>query len=199
MSSHLVLRASQRATPSLWQWQSVISGVRSKPTDPFISKRFSVSTSANQPGATKQTRAVLPQPSYLHGASPTPLLGVTIGQRLEWAAERVPEREAFVFCKRNVRLTFAQYLQQVPQQLYESCATTCQSLVQLLSGLTYCPGGQRGGRSARDGRSARRPRGPVGRELARVGAVARGRPARRRPGREPPPGLQTCGDRVRPQ
>ena len=112
MSHRLILRRAQRAIASLPQWHAAASGVRSAPIDALSSRRsFSVSTPVTQ-----QTQAtVLPQPSYLHGASAIPLLGVTIGQRIEWAAERVPEREAIVFCKRNVRLTFAQYLQQVLQ------------------------------------------------------------------------------------
>ena len=117
MSHRLVFRRTQWVTASLPQWSTVASGVHSAPIDVFNRRSFSLSSPVTQ-----QTQAkALPQLSYLHGASRIPLLGVTIGQRIEWAAERVPEREAIVFCKRNVRLTFAQYLQQVPA----NAATLC--------------------------------------------------------------------------
>ena len=51
--------------------------------------------------------------SYSHTPSKFPMLGETFGQRLEWAVNKVPERDAFVFPKLNVRYSFAQYLQKV--------------------------------------------------------------------------------------
>ena len=51
--------------------------------------------------------------SYSHSPSKFPMLGETFGQRLEWAVNKVPERDAFVFPKLNVRYTFAQSLQKV--------------------------------------------------------------------------------------
>lgn len=42
----------------------------------------------------------------------TPLIGVTIGQRLRDMAEAHPTREAMVFCRANVRYTFEQLLTQ---------------------------------------------------------------------------------------
>lgn len=46
--------------------------------------------------------------SYAHGASATPLLHQTIGEALDSAAMRWPEREAVVVRDSNVRLTFAE-------------------------------------------------------------------------------------------
>ena len=51
--------------------------------------------------------------SYVHGLASTPLIGVTIGQRLRDMAEAHPGREAMVFCRHNVRFTFEQLLTQV--------------------------------------------------------------------------------------
>ena len=47
-------------------------------------------------------------PSYAHGASDTPLLGLTIGQCLERAAAEHPGREAVVSVQEDVRLTYAE-------------------------------------------------------------------------------------------
>jgi len=52
-------------------------------------------------------------PSYLHGTSPSPLIGATIGQLLENRAEKTPDKEAVVSCQQKWRLTFQQLLQQV--------------------------------------------------------------------------------------
>jgi fatty-acyl-CoA synthase len=48
-------------------------------------------------------------PSYVHGASPVPLLGETIGQNLERTAARVPERDALVSVHQGVRMTYAEF------------------------------------------------------------------------------------------
>jgi fatty-acyl-CoA synthase len=48
-------------------------------------------------------------PSYVHGASPVPLLGETIGQNLDRTAERVPDRDALVSVHQGVRFTYAQF------------------------------------------------------------------------------------------
>ena len=48
------------------------------------------------------------RPSYVHGASETPLLGQTIGENLDRAIERWGEREALVSCHQNVRYTYAE-------------------------------------------------------------------------------------------
>ncbi|KAK2178700.1 hypothetical protein NP493_533g01030 [Ridgeia piscesae] len=50
--------------------------------------------------------------SYVHGLASTPLIGVTIGQRLRDMAEAHPGREAMVFCRDDVRFTFEQLLTQ---------------------------------------------------------------------------------------
>jgi len=47
-------------------------------------------------------------PSYAHGASATPLLRSTIGDRLAQAAAEHPDREAVVSCAQDVRLTYAE-------------------------------------------------------------------------------------------
>ncbi len=46
--------------------------------------------------------------SYTHGASATPLLNDTIGERFDQAAASWPDREAIVVCDQGVRLTFAE-------------------------------------------------------------------------------------------
>jgi fatty-acyl-CoA synthase len=48
-------------------------------------------------------------PSYVHGASPLPLLGETIGQNLDRTAERVPDRDAVVSVHQGIRQTYAQF------------------------------------------------------------------------------------------
>src|SRR5215212_8661708 len=48
------------------------------------------------------------RPSYVHGASSTPLLGQTIGENLDRAVERWGEREALVSCHQGLRYTYAE-------------------------------------------------------------------------------------------
>jgi fatty-acyl-CoA synthase len=48
------------------------------------------------------------RPSYVHGASATPLLGQTIGENLDRAVERWPDREALVSCHQGIRYTYAE-------------------------------------------------------------------------------------------
>ncbi len=48
------------------------------------------------------------RPSYVHGASATPLLGQTIGENLDRAVERFGEREALVSCHQDLSYTYAQ-------------------------------------------------------------------------------------------
>src|SRR5215217_3330183 len=48
------------------------------------------------------------RPSYVHGASQTPLLGQTIGENLDRAVERWGEREALVSCHQGLRYTYAE-------------------------------------------------------------------------------------------
>ena len=46
------------------------------------------------------------QPSYVHGASPVPLIGKTIGVFFDEAAARWAEREALIVCHQGVRWSF---------------------------------------------------------------------------------------------
>src|SRR5579872_6425924 len=48
-------------------------------------------------------------PSYVHGASATPLLAETIGANLRRTAERVPDREALVVRHQGYRATYRQF------------------------------------------------------------------------------------------
>jgi fatty-acyl-CoA synthase len=48
------------------------------------------------------------KPSYVHGASATPLLGQTIGENLDRAVEAYGDREALVSCHQRLRYTYAQ-------------------------------------------------------------------------------------------
>ena len=48
------------------------------------------------------------RPSYVHGASATPLLGQTIGENLDRAVERWGDREALVSCHQGLRYTYAE-------------------------------------------------------------------------------------------
>ena len=47
--------------------------------------------------------------SYSHGVSTTALLGQTIGDNLESALDRVPERDALVSCHQSLRLSYAEF------------------------------------------------------------------------------------------
>jgi len=51
--------------------------------------------------------------SYAHGVSSTPLLGETIGANLERTAARVPDRLALISRHQGLRLTYAQFNEQV--------------------------------------------------------------------------------------
>ena len=53
------------------------------------------------------------RPSYVHGASATPLIGETIGENLERAVARFGDREALVVRHQGVRLTYAELDAQV--------------------------------------------------------------------------------------
>ncbi len=55
------------------------------------------------------------QPSYIHGASPIPLLGETIGENLRRTVERVPDNEALVVRHQNYRATYQQLWDQTTQ------------------------------------------------------------------------------------
>jgi fatty-acyl-CoA synthase len=49
----------------------------------------------------------MPAPSYVHGASPVPLLGETIGENLRRTVERVPDAEALVVRHQSYRASYA--------------------------------------------------------------------------------------------
>ena len=51
--------------------------------------------------------------SYAHGSSATPLISDTIGEALDKAAERWPDREAVVVRDQGIRLTFAELRREV--------------------------------------------------------------------------------------
>ena len=51
--------------------------------------------------------------SYDHGTSATPLISGTIGEALDKAAERWPDREAVVVRDQAIRLTFAELRREV--------------------------------------------------------------------------------------
>ncbi|KAJ8251392.1 hypothetical protein GJAV_G00220840 [Gymnothorax javanicus] len=53
--------------------------------------------------------------SYVHGTSNRSLLSQTVGETLQNAAERWPEREAVVFLEGGIRRTFSQFQQDVDQ------------------------------------------------------------------------------------
>src|SRR5215813_3908338 len=50
----------------------------------------------------------MPQPSYVHGASATPLIGDTIGVHFDRIAERFGERDALIVRHQQVRWTYAE-------------------------------------------------------------------------------------------
>ena len=141
--------------------------------------------------------------SYSHSPSKFPMLGETFGQRLEWAVNKVPERDAFVFPKLNVRYTFAQYLQNVFMfitylfYVYHVCIVfVLSNIVVFIS--RHLAGGHCCGGTESTRCTAWRSCGPVGRQHARVDLVARGRSARRRVAGKSASGLQVGRDRVHP-
>jgi len=55
----------------------------------------------------------MPQPSYVHGASATPLIGETIGVRFDRIAERFAERDALIVPYQQVRWTYRELQRRV--------------------------------------------------------------------------------------
>src|SRR5437762_10571900 len=55
----------------------------------------------------------MPQPSYVHGASATPLIGETIGVRFNRIAERFAERDALIVRHQQVRWTYRELQRRV--------------------------------------------------------------------------------------
>jgi fatty-acyl-CoA synthase len=53
--------------------------------------------------------------SYLHGASPVPLLGETIGENLDRTAARFPDRDAVISVHQGIRQTYAQFMDAVEE------------------------------------------------------------------------------------
>ena len=51
--------------------------------------------------------------SYIHGASPIPLLGETIGENLRRTVERFPDRDALVVRSQGYRATYRALWDQV--------------------------------------------------------------------------------------
>jgi non-ribosomal peptide synthetase component F len=65
-------------------------------------------------------RATLPyeyKHSYLHNLGTEPLCHLTLGQLLDIAAERRPDKEAFVSVYQDLRLTFGEVREQVSLSL----------------------------------------------------------------------------------
>jgi fatty-acyl-CoA synthase len=50
----------------------------------------------------------MPQPSYVHGVSETPLIGATIGEYFDRTAENFGERDALIVCHQQIRWTWRQ-------------------------------------------------------------------------------------------
>lgn len=69
--------------------------------------------------------------SYEHNPGDVPLLAFTAGQLLERAAEKNPDKNAFIFTTPGVKLTFQQLFQQVLYIIFYF--KICISLIQL-----YC-------------------------------------------------------------
>ena len=55
----------------------------------------------------------MPQPSYVHGASETPLIGETIGVHFDRIAERFAERDALIVRHQQVRWTYRELQRRV--------------------------------------------------------------------------------------
>ncbi len=55
----------------------------------------------------------MPLPSYVHGASDTPLIGETIGVHFDRIAARFPDRDALIVRHQNIRCTYRDLQQQV--------------------------------------------------------------------------------------
>src|SRR5215813_9834839 len=55
----------------------------------------------------------MPQPSYVHGASATPLIGDTIGVHFDRIAERFGERDALIVRHQEIRWTYRELKERV--------------------------------------------------------------------------------------
>ena len=56
--------------------------------------------------------------SYVHGASARPMLGCSIGERLDRAAEKTPNADAFIFHKAQKKFTFEQFVKAVCTSIF---------------------------------------------------------------------------------
>ena len=70
--------------------------------------------------------------SYCQGISPKQFIGETIGQRFDSTVDKFPDREAYVFCEDNQRVTFAKFQEEVSiffifldQSLHASLRKVC--------------------------------------------------------------------------
>src|SRR2546430_537849 len=59
--------------------------------------------------------------SYVHGACDVPLIGSTIGDLLDYIAERCPDHEALVSCHQKLRYTY--------RQLQDACNRFARGLI----------------------------------------------------------------------
>src|ERR1700732_5040713 len=55
----------------------------------------------------------MPQPSYVHGASPIPLIGETIGVHFDRIVERFGERDALIVRQQKLRWSYRELRQRV--------------------------------------------------------------------------------------
>src|SRR5207237_1021033 len=65
------------------------------------------------PGRIPSGGVQMPQPSYLHGASSTPLIGETIGVRFDHIAELFGERDALISRHQQIRWSYRELKQRV--------------------------------------------------------------------------------------
>jgi fatty-acyl-CoA synthase len=66
-----------------------------------------------QPGNLKREVRGMPQPSYVHGASNTPLIGATIGEYFDRTAERYGERDAVIVRDQQIRWSWRELKERV--------------------------------------------------------------------------------------
>uniref|UniRef100_A0A8C7TF03 Medium-chain acyl-CoA ligase ACSF2, mitochondrial n=1 Tax=Oncorhynchus mykiss TaxID=8022 RepID=A0A8C7TF03_ONCMY len=104
LATYLGLRHSRNRQVSLWSAQGLVYSVYCSCLS--INRSLHVDSPPMVPGQSF---------SYVHGASSVSLLGQTVGQSLQAAADRWPHREALVFVQDGVRKTFSQFQEDVDQ------------------------------------------------------------------------------------
>lgn len=72
--------------------------------------------------------------SYRQGKAERPLLGTTVGVQVEEAAEKNPDKEAFIFCNDGIRKTYEQLLKEVVFRTEH----TCKRFITLILCILYC-------------------------------------------------------------